>query len=32
MFYNLVSSCTAWSRNQVDHITVEILVPSEGLL
>ena len=31
VFYNLFSSCTAGIRNQVDHTTVEILVPSEGL-
>lgn len=33
VFYtpNLFSSCTAGIRNQMDHTTVEILVPSEGL-
>lgn len=32
MFYNLFSNRTTGIRNQVDHTTVEILVPSEGPL
>jgi len=32
MFYNLFSSCTAGIIKQVDHKTVEILVPPEGFL